>query len=263
MPNKHLITLSLLLITLTTVAGLPRASKADSLAYSCGTPIECFQKSVKKLQQARQQVRAQQAENEQLLEMLIKAQQQENERLLKAQQAENERILKDQQAKNERIVIENQRLTLENQRLTIENQRVVMDSQQKIGELETKLSQLAKKLVIKNATADADRSYMLSGIYCYWNGSSFSQCSTAHSWDGNLNFNLSITKTSGIKMTAYFQDAYYGQPLCNVTFEGIVAHTKVDTVNNGLNIYLYSADGNNLNWSSVKTWMYIVCHGVD
>jgi hypothetical protein len=111
-----------------TIAVMPYASYADNKA-SCGTPMACYEKAVKKLQRARELVRAQQAENERLL----KEQQAENQQLLKAARE----FVKEQQAKNER-------LALENQRLVLENQRVVVDSQKKIGEIETKLTELAQ-----------------------------------------------------------------------------------------------------------------------
>ncbi|HEC84828.1 MAG: hypothetical protein DRR19_01940 [Candidatus Parabeggiatoa sp. nov. 1] len=117
-----------------TIAMMPYASYADNRA-SCETPIECYEKAAKKLQQARELVRAQQAENQRLL----KEQQAENQRMLKAAQE----LVKEQHAKNERLALENKRLVLETQRLVLENQRAV-DSQKKIGEIETKLSELVQ-----------------------------------------------------------------------------------------------------------------------
>jgi formylglycine-generating enzyme required for sulfatase activity len=92
---------------------IPDACYADNKP-SCETPIDCFQKSLEKLDQAREFVKAQQAQNQ----LIHKQQQAKNERLLqkalekleqarelaKAQQAKNQRILKQQQAKNEQLL---------------------------------------------------------------------------------------------------------------------------------------------------------------
>jgi DNA anti-recombination protein RmuC len=126
---KHLITL----LNIMVLIAISQVSYAD-----CGTPIECYQKALEKLERARELVKEQQAENQRLL----KKQQAENERLA----SENQRIAHD----NKRQTSENQRLVLENKRLVLENQRVVVDNQNQVAAIKSQLENRLKKIQVGN-----------------------------------------------------------------------------------------------------------------
>jgi hypothetical protein len=144
-------------------------------------------------------------------------------------------------------------------------QQATIDTQQgQIAELKQENQRLKQlnSIVIKNAASHSDRPYMFSGLYCHWNRGRFDICSNNHSWHGNVNFSMK-TDVSGHITKFYFQDAYYAEPFCSVSFENIVAHSRFDTSRYGINIALFSANGESLPWKNVSTWMYIICHGVD
>lgn len=136
--------------------------------------------------------------------------------------------------------------------------------QEQIAELKQENQRLKQRnsIVIKNAASHSDRPYMFSGLYCYWNRGRFDGCSNNHSWHGNVNFSMK-TDVSGHVTKFYFQDAYYAEPFCSVSFENLVAHSQFNTTRYGINIALFSANGESLPWKNVSTWMYIICHGVD
>eukprot|EP00118_Oscarella_pearsei_P017696 m.177556 g.177556 ORF g.177556 m.177556 type:complete len:255 (+) comp39163_c0_seq1:932-1696(+) len=112
--------------------------------------------------------------------------------------------------------------------------------------------------IVASPSSGAGSGYKVSLLHCYWIGSSFNKCDSGHSFGGNANFYLNSTSFSGSQLTIPFITSYAKQPICSVECEDQVAFTRVETEpeNHNVIVYLYSAS-----WSSVNTWITVVCHG--
>eukprot|EP01045_Picozoa_sp_COSAG04_P000891 COSAG04_NODE_26_length_37184_cov_14.641149_11_plen_333_part_00 len=125
--------------------------------------------------------------------------------------------------------------------------------------------------IVPRANADLDRSYQTSGLYCHWNGAtkSFDVCpyrgmegyATGHNFNGEANFDHAVVEVSGNALRVDFVKPYAGEPLCWVSFENEWVHHRMDTFTLGVRIFLANTDGTDRDWSTVTSYMQIVCHG--
>eukprot|EP00118_Oscarella_pearsei_P017700 m.177575 g.177575 ORF g.177575 m.177575 type:complete len:258 (+) comp39163_c0_seq7:932-1705(+) len=115
--------------------------------------------------------------------------------------------------------------------------------------------------IVASPSSGANSGYKVSLLYCYWHRTRFSSCSSGHSYSGNANFNLGSASPSGSTLTISFTRSYLKEPMCSVDYENQVAFTRIDTRSSNLRLFLHSASGQSLSWSSMGTWMYIICHG--
>ena len=122
---------------------------------------------------------------------------------------------------------------------------------------------LTSSSVVANPLADADRPYRLSLLYCHWSSTRFSSCSSLdHSYGGNANFRISSTVVSGRLLTIPFQSPYSKEPICSVTFENVAVFALLDTQRPSIVISLRDSGGGFKDWSTVSSWIYVICHGV-
>ena len=107
--------------------------------------------------------------------------------------------------------------------------------------------------------------------YCHWNGAtkSFDVCpyrgmegyATGHNFNGEANFDHTVVEVSGNALRVDFVKPYAGEPLCWVSFENEWVHHRMDTFTLGVRIFLANTDGTDRDWSTVTSYMQIVCHG--
>lgn len=121
--------------------------------------------------------------------------------------------------------------------------------------------------IVRVPRPDVDEAYMLSAMHCRWDGPTgrFMQCSSTHAWGGAANFDITPQRTTASSngLTIGFQNTYKGNPYCSVEFKDIAALRRVDPAPSAVTIWLHNGDGGPKNWNAVRTWVTVVCHGVD
>lgn len=121
--------------------------------------------------------------------------------------------------------------------------------------------------VMRAPRPDIDDPYMLSAMHCRWDGPTgrFMQCSAKHAWGGAANFDISKARTSASTngLTIGIQNSYKGKPYCSVEFQDIAQLRRVQPEPTAVTIWLHNGDGTPKNWDEVKTWVTVICHGVD
>ena len=126
---------------------------------------------------------------------------------------------------------------------------------------------LKSGVVVRVPRPDVDAAYMLSAMHCLWDGPSgrFTQCSSGHAWGGSANFEISVSasRAVGNGLTVGFQNHYRNRPFCSVEFADVAALKRVNAGSSNVTIWLHKPSGEPKQWSSVRTWMTVVCHGVD
>ena len=134
---------------------------------------------------------------------------------------------------------------------------------------DSSFGQMPAGAIVPSAPVDLMQSYMFSGFYCHWNGvvGQLDDCPCKHSWDGVANFDVdSVTTTTTTtqarnSLRISFNAPYVGDPFCRVAFENVWLHYQLDSGPGYVNVKIKDTDGNDVDWSTVTSWVQVMCQG--
>lgn len=128
-----------------------------------------------------------------------------------------------------------------------------------------KANAISSSAFTQDAAGGAQEVYMLSALYCFWNGERFTRCPNERtSWGGVANFAVNDAANSGdngLTLRIPFSNAYTRRPVCSVSFRDVAALVKTKATGRYLEIAVSAEGGCPQPWAKVETWLTIVCHG--